>query len=145
MPKREHIRTGKPKLGEPSPFGDPLLTTTEKKGILESDWNVAADPDNYGTFIIEPFRRRQSTWPFEVDHIEDENEQERETDRRLAIVDKEEEQVVRAIEAVPRMVLALELFVHVAHPDRIQTNGDAIETARQLAEAATRKAKGEVR
>ncbi len=67
-------------------------------------WTVEADPDRYGSYVIEEARYEQAEWATEPD---DENE----LDRRLAVADAHEQANVRLIRQVPRMAKAVQQFV----------------------------------
>src|SRR5712692_2812098 len=67
-------------------------------------WTVEADPDRYGSYIIEQARYEQAEWATEP---EDENE----IDRRLAVADAHEQANARLIGQVPRMAMVLKKFV----------------------------------
>ena len=65
---------------------------------------MEADPDRYGSYIIEQARYEQEEWATEP---EDENE----IDRRLAVADAHEQANARLIGQVPRMARVLQKFV----------------------------------
>ena len=67
-------------------------------------WTVEADPDRYGSYIIEQARFEQEEWATEP---QDEDE----IDHRLAVADSHEQANARLIRQVPRMAKALETFV----------------------------------
>jgi len=70
----------------------------------DGTWTVEADPDRYGSYIIEQARYEQAEWATES---EDENE----IDRRLAVADAHEQANARLIGQVPRMAKALKQFL----------------------------------
>src|SRR5207244_8840316 len=70
----------------------------------DGTWTVEADPDRYGSYIIEQARYEQEEWATEP---EDENE----IDRRLAVADAHEQANSRLIGQVPRMAMVLQKFV----------------------------------
>jgi len=70
----------------------------------DGTWTVEADPDLYGSYIIEQARYEQEEWATEP---EDENE----IDRRLAVADTHEQANARLIGQVPRMAKALNKFL----------------------------------
>ena len=70
----------------------------------DGTWTVEADPDRYGSYIIEQARYEQEEWATEP---EDENE----IDRRLAVADSHEQGNARLIGQVPRMAKVLKQFV----------------------------------
>jgi hypothetical protein len=70
----------------------------------DGTWTVEADPDRYGSYVIEQARYEQEEWatgPEEEDEI----------DRRLAVADAHEQANARLIEQLPRMVNVLRQFV----------------------------------
>ena len=73
-------------------------------GGPDGAWTVEADPDRYGSYVIEEARYEQEEW---ATAPEDENE----LDRRLAIADAHEQANARLIGQVPRMARALKQFV----------------------------------
>ena len=73
-------------------------------GGPDGAWTVDADPDRYGSYIIEEARYEQAEWATEP---EDENE----LDRRLAVADAHEQANARLIGQAPRMAKALKQFV----------------------------------
>ena len=70
----------------------------------DGTWTVEADPDRYGSYIIEQARYEQEEWATEP---EDENE----IDRRLAVADAHEQANARLIGQAPRMAMVLQKFV----------------------------------
>jgi hypothetical protein len=70
----------------------------------DGTWTVEADPDRYGSYIIEEARYEQEEWATEPD---DEDE----IDRRLAVAEAHEEANARLIRQAPRMVKALTAFI----------------------------------
>lgn len=73
-------------------------------GGPDGAWTVEADPDRYGSYVIEEARYEQAEWATEP---EDENE----IDRRLAVADAHEEANARLIGQAPRMAEVLKQFV----------------------------------
>jgi len=67
-------------------------------------WTVEADPDRYGSYVIEEARYEQAEWATEP-------EDEKELDRRLAVADAHELANARLIGQVPRMAKVLKQFV----------------------------------
>jgi len=67
-------------------------------------WTVEADPDRYGSYVIEQARYEQEEW---ATAPEDEDE----IDRRLAVADTQEHANARLIEQVPRMADVLKQFL----------------------------------
>ena len=70
----------------------------------DGTWTVEADPDRYGTYVIEQARREQEEWATEPD---DENE----ISRRLAVAEVHDQANARLIRQVPGMVKVLNKFV----------------------------------
>ena len=70
----------------------------------DGTWTVEADPDRYGSYLIEEARYEQEEWATEPD---DEDE----IDRRLAVADAHEQENARLIRQAPRMARALKGFV----------------------------------
>jgi hypothetical protein len=73
-------------------------------GGPDGTWTVEADPDRYGSYIIEQARYEQEEWATE---LEDENE----IDRRLTVADAHDQANARLIGQVPRMTKVLNKFV----------------------------------
>jgi hypothetical protein len=67
-------------------------------------WTVEADPDRYGSYIIEQARYEQAEWATEP-------EDEHEIERRLAVADAHDQANARLIGQVPRMANVLKQFV----------------------------------
>ena len=67
-------------------------------------WTVEADPDRYGSYVIEEARYEQEEW---ATAPEDESE----LDRRLAVADAHDQANARVIGQVPRMARVLKQFV----------------------------------
>jgi hypothetical protein len=67
-------------------------------------WTVEADPDRYGSYVIEEVRYEQAEWATAPD-------EENEISRRLAVADAHEEANTRLIGQVPRMVKVLKQFL----------------------------------
>jgi hypothetical protein len=70
----------------------------------EGTWTVEADPDRYGSYIIEQARYEQEEWATE-------SEDEDEIDHRLAIADLHEQANARLIAQVPKMAKVLTKFL----------------------------------
>ena len=73
----------------------------------DGTWTVEADPDGYGSYVIEQARQEQEEWATEP-------EDEKELDRRLAVADAHDQANARLIGQVPRMAKALEKFIGTA-------------------------------
>jgi hypothetical protein len=67
-------------------------------------WTVEADPDRYGSYVIEQARYEQEEWATEPKN-------EDEIDRRLAVADVHDQANARLIGQVPRMAKVLNKFV----------------------------------
>src|SRR5437667_9830776 len=82
----------------------PVTETIWTPSGPDGSWTVKADPDRYGSYIIEQARFEQAEWATEP---EDENE----IDRRLAVADAHEQANACLIGQAPRMAMVLKKFV----------------------------------
>ena len=69
----------------------------------DGTWTVEADPDRYGSYIIEQARYEQAEWATKPE--------EHEIDRRLVVADAHDQANARLIGQVPRMAKVLNKFV----------------------------------
>jgi hypothetical protein len=81
-----------------------MAETIWTPGGPDDTWAVEADPDRYGSYVIEQARYEQAEWATEP---EDENE----IDCRLAVADAHDQANARLIAQVPRMAKVLNKFV----------------------------------
>jgi len=70
----------------------------------DGTWTVEADPDRYGSYVIEQALREQEEWATEP---EDANE----IDRRLAVAEAHDQANARLIGQVPEMAKVLNKFL----------------------------------
>jgi len=70
----------------------------------DGTWTVEADPDRYGSYVIEQAQHEQEEWATEP---EDANE----INRRLAVADAHDQANARLIGQVPKMAKVLNKFV----------------------------------